>query len=342
MKNFYALGLLLSALGASAQRPIYQPIDRGQMTEYAALPKQPLLVVLPEEIKDPKVLRKKYQKPADLAAYQAEVAATRTCLESAAKYWTLSETKFITPAEASQLEDDIKQGHLLLEMGVVSSELSPTANNRSPTLATPSLMLRWVGKMQKPSAGHVLLAIAGGGSLFPGKSRLAAFQSFYYSYKSTLMQNYHTSDFISTVQQMQAYVQQRAQGQEDKEIEKATKARVGKNAPLLKSKTLLLDRMQLSENLPEAKIAKLYPYPVQVTDRATVEAAVAAADPRYLYVRYVTVLRNNGYQLLDAATGQVASYAEFHMLKPTDLGKVQDSNLKEMYKTAVANSKESR
>lgn len=324
IKHFYTLLLSLALTSAAtAQRSaIYQPVGNLYMREYDKLGKQPVAVLLPTPM-DSKRFQGRPKALAKFAIYQADVEARRAAFESALKFWSLPYAlTYVTEAEAQKLYDDRKKAHLLLTF-------------------SGSLRLCWVGKVARLTVIQAMAETQGSKYSIPQPSneREAAFQTFFPNPNDYWVETYHASDVICAMQQLQVYVEQRVKGRREQDIEQDAKNRIGKSSELLRSKTLLLCSDQLSENLPENKIAGLYPYPVQVTDRATIETAVASADPRYLYAHYVTVVGNNGFQLVDAANGQAIGYAEFSMLRPTDLGKLQDWMLKALAKSATGKGK---
>lgn len=76
---------------------------------------------------------------------------------------------------------------------------------------------------------------------------------------------FHTSDVVSTVQQMQAYLEQRLKGQKPRDIERAAEASLGQSLAVLQAKTLLLDRTHLDAKLPESKLRQAFTYPLSPT-----------------------------------------------------------------------------
>lgn len=327
-KAFYifltaTLGLFNTSLSVAQREPIYQPIGSGTDGDYKISAKEPLNVLLPEPMSKERIDRN-YKKPADQAEYFTEVAAKRNALQTAAASWHLSPVKFITEADYTKLKLDKKDKHLVLSFG--TRVYVHTEHNTY----IPDLELCLVGKV----GGHEGVIIKRDYNW-----QILAYQLFNPYTKLFLVgrgafwhKAFTTSDVISTVQQLQAYFEQRTKGVQPRDINKAAEARVGQNAELLKRKTLLVAKERVSGSLPESKIQQFYPYPVQLTDQATLDAAVASADSRYLYLHFVTANGNNGFQLLDAASGQLISYADFHSVEPEDFGKLQDVHLKEIVK----------
>lgn len=330
-KSYYFTLVLAVGLSrfhpALAQRPpIYQPIGSYADDKYPFLVTEPLLILLPVPMSEAS-LSKEYKTPADRASYLADVVARRTALEAAAKSWHLSPVKFRAETAYDSLKAD-KQAHYL----VLYFDYQDVAlQSSSSTALLPALKLDLVGK----------LAPAGGLIKRTYDVQLLAYQVFNPSTKMVLAGRFplwqtvfHPSDLIGTVQQMQAFVSQRAQGQKPREISRAAEEKIGQNAALLQSKTLLLAQTQVGAKLPESKLRQVYPFLIQLADQAAVEAAVAAADPRYLYLRFVTADRERGFQLVDAASGQLVGYSSYSAIRADSFGRALDSDFTEIVKTA--------
>ena len=309
-----------------AQRPpIYQPIGADDDAKYPVPLTEPLLILLPVPMSEAS-LNKEYKTPADRASYLAEVAAQRAALEAAAKSWRLSPVKFGSSTAYDSLKVDKRADHLVL-----CFDYQDTALQSSSSYALlPALKLDLIGR---PNATGLLKPTS--------DTRTLAYQIFNTSTKMVLVKRFpfwqtvfHPSDLISTVQQMQAFITQRAQGQKPREIIRAAEDKLGQSAALLQSKTLLLAQTQVDARLAESRVRKAYPFPVQLADQAAVEAAVAAADPRYLYLRFITSNGARGFQLLDAASGQVLGYSSYAGIRADSFGRTIESDFTEMVKTA--------
>ncbi|WP_324676299.1 hypothetical protein [Hymenobacter sp. GOD-10R] len=293
------------------------------ISDFARFSTQPLLVVLREEAKDAGSLRRAAKDPQEATLYRADIAATNDALREAVKTWHLSkEVQFITVEQEKTYYNDKKASHTILSFG--------------STFTAPALMLTVQGKPDKLSFGNSLYSLSPDASPDDPQSRIAAATYFMPNPHHYWSQAYSTSDMISALQQLQLFVDARIHQQKKKDLEATELKRINHSNAILTKKTLLLDRSRLAPNLPETKISSLYPYPVQVVDRATIEAAVASADPQYLYARCITVYKNHGYQLVEAATGQVVAYAEYNLMRDIALGEIQDWTLKDFVKTATA------
>jgi hypothetical protein len=331
LKKLYVFFLLVVGLASSqpvsAQRGrVFQSIGAEDDTEFTLEPTAPLHILLPEALSEQE-LKGNYLVPASRTEYLAQIAAHRSALEAAAKHWHLSPVKFITEAEYNRLTEDKQNKHLVLYFGfkVFRTERS--------SLSIPALELCLIGKVGSRS------------TLFGKRDyewQLLAYQLFNTSTKLFLVSRwpawqamFHTSDAISTVQQMQLFLEQRLKGQKPRDIDRAVAARLGQSTALLQTKTLLLAREQVAPKLAESKLKQAYPYPVQLTDRAAVEAAVASGDARYLYLRYVTLNGGNGFQLLEASSGQVVGYAEVNSSRSGHPTEAEASDLKELVATAT-------
>ncbi|RAK67135.1 hypothetical protein [Hymenobacter edaphi] len=325
----FASFLLLLVLASASLRAqivkVYQPIvGSAQFANFDRFTREPLLVVMEDEPSDAASQRRMAKDPKEAALFRADLAARNEALRAAVKFWTLTKVEFITSAQADAHYRDKEASHLLLRLG----GLGPHG------ITVTSMVLSAEGKPEK-------LNFAGSLQVFANdvpedaRRRPVASASFAPHPNSYWSQTYFTSDAINAVQAMQRYVDARMHQQKDKDIEEAELQRIRQSSLALTQKTLLLDRARLDAELPAAQIAQLYPYPVQVVERAVIEAAVATADPRYLYARYLTVYRNHGYQLVDAASGQALAYAQFNLMRNIALGHIQDWTLKEFVRTAA-------
>ncbi|GAB3847418.1 hypothetical protein GCM10028822_08810 [Hymenobacter terrigena] len=321
------LGLSVAAmlgLGQAHAQSGYQSIFNYQGGKYPFTATEPLYVVLPEPMPEPQLSKSfKNRKPALLTAYLAEIAAQRTALELATKQWHLSPVSAISNAQAQQFALDKQTRRLVLTFGMVAQgSVNGNGQYSGLTYGIPALLINEMGG-KNPI-----------GAAFPNITQL--FGQLYWPYDMHYWQeSYPSSEMVPAVQQLQAYAQQRATGQSPREIERAAEAGLGHSAELLPSRTLLLSRNQLSKSLTEATLAKVYPHPVQVVDQAGFDAAVAAADARYVYVRYVTLRKEQYYQLVDASNGKVLGWSKFHASHSEDIGHLEDDDVKQLVKTAT-------
>ena len=323
---FLLLAGLLSGRPAASQVSLYQSVNAFQTGSYAEALGMPLHVVLPEPLREPE-LSKTYKKPDARAGYLAEIAAERTALEAAAKHWHLSPVSVVTAEEARNFELDKQATHLMLGMGT-APVTKYQGNGREYVYQFPALRVYLLGHT---GSSRYLLRKS------PITSLLLYYQLYYPFDQRRWPEIYPPTELVAAVQQLQAYMQQRAKDLSPRDIKRAAEAHLGQSAALLPTKTLLLAREQLAKSLPESKLAKLYPYPVQLTDRAGLDAAIASASPQHVYIRYVTIESENGYQLLNAGSGQVLGYSDFHGSRRDEIGQVQDDDLKQLVKTATKN-----
>ncbi|MDO7886883.1 hypothetical protein [Hymenobacter cheonanensis] len=346
-KTLYLLGLLLAGGPALAQK-LSQPVVGSYMAvkEFKLLLNQPLLVVLPEALPANAPPMLGLRTPAQRQAYNQNAAAAQAAWAAAATFWRLSPSITIIKEEAlAGLVADKQQAHVVLNLAPESLKLYHMGKLERETMEAKGASLRNALKPAGSVGPMGMNRLSGTPGLPPGM-REAAHQSLYCYPNDYWFQTYHPSDLITTVQQLQAYVQQCAEGKDEEEIARAAEARISQGAAVLRSKTLLLDRAQLAPKLTEAAIAAAYPFPVLVTDRAAIETAVAAADPRYLYLHYVAVSSaaslttgvKQAYQVVDVANGQAVSYATFRQKDETLAGTVQDKLLKELVKQTGASS----
>lgn len=319
-QRFYRLALLallplLASAGRARAQEVYQSIGSFRDGDFPFTATEPLCVALPAPMPEP-YLSKKYKKADERAAYLAEIAAQRAAFELALKHWQLSPVTIITEEQGKQYMQDKQQKHMVLAMG-----LAPMYNVNNTITWLPGLVLSSLGG-KSPIGISTNYAVLCGQWYWPFDKR--AWQEIY-----------PTSELVPAVQQLQAYVQQRAQARSPRSIQQEAEAGLGKNAGLLGSRTLLLAQTQLSKNLTPESLAKQYTFPVKLTDQATLDAAVAAADSRYVYVRYVTTRKDNGYQLLDASNGKVLGWSQVHASRREDAGHLEDLDFKYLVRTAT-------
>ncbi|WP_426059368.1 hypothetical protein [Hymenobacter sp. B1770] len=341
-KTFYTTCLLVAGLivagPATAQhQALYQITGQSNNNRYTVPNSKytvpltsPLHVLLPVPMNE-LASQKMFKKAVDHAGYLAEVATKRAALEEAAKHWHLSPVSFVTMAEYEALKYDKQASHLVIEIGTkeIVQENYDGRRHTQVTFNVPSLNLSLLGNTGIISSGALLEKHE------PVNSVLLCYQMYYPFSRQFWQEIYPSTEPIAGVQQLQSYIKQRAKGQSHWEVKNSTKENLGKSETLLQGKTLLLAQHQLSKSLTESKLAKVYPYPVKVADKATFDSAITNANSKYLYVRYVTIDSENGYQLLDAGSGEVIGYSGFHATHTYDIGYVQDDDLKQLVKTAT-------
>jgi hypothetical protein len=325
---FLTTGLVGTQAAVAQRVPIFQPIGAGMEGELAVSLTEPLHIVLPE-VQSEEELKGIHMVPANRDEYLAQIAAQRTALEAAAKSWRLSPVKFITPTTLEQLKQDKQAKHLALYFSFKAFQPDRTKS----AVVIPDLQLCLLGNA------------SGRTGLFSNQydgSQLVAYQLFNTSTKLFLMGRwpawqtmFHTSDAVSTVQQLQFYLEQRLKGQKPRDIERTAKAHLGQNSALLPTKTLLIMREQLGAKLSESKLRQVFPYPMQFTDQSTIDAAVANADSQYLYLRYITTNGGNGFQLLDAASGQLVGYTTNNSLRSGHPNTIEAPDVQEIVETAT-------
>ena len=270
--------LLFVAMGAgtlAAQAQIGTQPDWGP--EIALIKSQPLVVLLDEE--DPKELRKLADKPAELAQYKTYVAQYNAQLRQLApKLWQFS------PAVTFQSEADYQE--LRKAKGAKTVVLHQTRQRLG----------RQLNGLETDLVAWMELELVGGGdreNVWHGPSSLTVL---------------YPSDIVFTFRNLQRDLQEKASDAGKTVSNRKGVARLMlqdvQHAQQLKTKTLLLNRAEVPDQLAEAEIAKDYPFPVQLVPLQTIEAAVLAGDARYAYVRWLTVTAGLvGPSIIDAADG---------------------------------------
>ncbi|RZL05210.1 MAG: hypothetical protein EOO62_19660 [Hymenobacter sp.] len=270
--------LLVGAIGAgtlAAQAQLGTQPDWS--AEVASIKAQPLVVVLTEE--DPKELRQLANRPTELAQYKTYVAQYNAQLQQLApRLWQFS------PAVVFKSEADYQE--LRQAKGTKTAVLHQTRQRLG----------RQLNGLEADLVAWMELELVGNGdheNVWHGPS------------SPTVL---YTSDIVFTFKNMQRDLHQKA-----RDAGKTVSNRTGvarlmlqdvQHAQQLKTKTLLLNRAEVPDQLTVAEIARDYPFPVQVVPLPAIEAAVLAGDARYAYVRWLTVTAGLvGPSIIDEADG---------------------------------------
>ncbi|HET9504778.1 MAG TPA: hypothetical protein VFO93_14640 [Hymenobacter sp.] len=286
---FLGLALCLHATTASAQFAFYH------FFSFDVIRPQPLVVLLQEE--NPKELRKLADKPQELADYKAYIAYYNKQIQLLApQYWKFSPSVEFRPESALK-------------------EIRAAKGKRT-------VVLRYETHTNGASTG-------GYNSVFMGSRKVASMelttpgsgdQNLEWSCPAPLDLMY-PSDIIFALKNIQLMLEKDLKrktrydaGVPRRDIEQQERADAlvanQADAALIRTRTLLIAEADLSPKLTAEDIKQLYPYPFQVVPRATIEAAVQAADTRYTYVRRMSQsVEVIGPYLIDAATSRTLAIA---------------------------------
>ncbi|MCC3157263.1 hypothetical protein LJ737_08435 [Hymenobacter sp. 15J16-1T3B] len=290
------LSLLLAHRGHAQEAHVpFFPTDYASFGPLRTMP----LVLLLEDV-PPFVAKVSAKKPELFATLRADIATFNEHMRQAGQFWTFSpQVQVRTPAQLDSLLAD-GQPRLVLKAGQAD-----TYND-----VCPAVFLNVHQKTPGKKNVHVETVLG-----------------CYYTTQSVLVRRFHdqfaASDLLNTLQQMQRYLLARAGGVSDQQYRQGLRAELAAG-PAGRTKTLLLDQELLPADLTPARVAELYPYPVQVVPRAVIEEAVRAADARYLYARYVLLNKNHAYQLVDMADGRVVAFAKYQLGQGVSTPKVQE------------------
>ncbi|WP_133257044.1 hypothetical protein [Hymenobacter edaphi] len=288
--------LLLALRGRAQEGPVpFFPSDYPHIEALRTMP----LVLLLEDV-PPFVAKVSAKKPEMFATLRTDIATFNEHMRQAGRFWTFSpQVQVLTPAQLDSLLAD-GQPRLVLKSGQADTDKD----------VCPAVFLNVHQKT-------------------PGKKnvRVETVLGCYYTTQTVLVRRFHdqfsASDLLNTLQQMQRYLLARAGGASDQQYRQARQAELRAGLPIVRQKTLLLDQDLLSTDLTPARVAELYPYPVQLVPRAVIEEAVRTADARYLYARYVLLRRDHAYQLVNMADGQVVAFAKYKLGQSVGTPKVQ-------------------
>lgn len=312
MKSRFLLFLAAVLLGATpvalAQGQLKQSTI-GRPKDIAIVKSKPLLVLLKDE--DPDELKVLANRPQELATYQAYIAGYNSHLrELATKIWKLSPSvEFRQESEYTALRKTRKAEFVVFKHLRFTQVIMHTYGKQPDYDSYAKARYSGVSVM-------VLEIVGDGDERLVGRVQLSQGPVY-------------TSDLSFSLAYIQHYLQERAAGRSDGDIEDD----IAKNAKQLPAKTLLIDQAIAVKMAPE-DIKEVYPYPYQLVPRQVIETAAATNDGRYAYVRLIpdtpTITRQVA---VDAATGDVLSAWKPNMLTLINDGSYVDkTSLKNLAK----------
>lgn len=249
--------------------------------------RQPLVILLAEE--DPKEVQRLASKPDELAQYKAYLAYYNAQLQQVApQLWHFSPAVQFRPQSAFT-ELQAQKG----QQTVVLYYSKRKVGASGPHYGASTLGGVWAASMQ--------LSTLGDGKEQTQRSEPLPLEALY------------ASDLLLTLTRLQRTLENRANrkvGPDRKAQQAAWRAEGAANAEAIRTKTLLVAQDEVDAQLTEADIKQVYPFPVQVVPRATIEAAVQARDTRYHYVRWQPAsVASIGPQVIDVADGRVLGWS---------------------------------
>ncbi|MES2485429.1 MAG: hypothetical protein V4581_05680 [Bacteroidota bacterium] len=254
MKKFFSIVLLCLAHNVMfAQMGLGKPED---IKEVAA---KPLLVVL--DVENPKTIKKLEKKPLELQQYREDVAAYNSGVKAAFKNtWTFSkEVKYVTQDGLDSIMDDKSKKKLY-------AFFSPTIH-RSYSSAS-------AGEAAIPNTYSLDIGLT--------DQKMPVYSIMFSSVKPT------EGDLTFVIQQCEAYFKQRLEKKDQKT--KEVVAEILAKSPMLKEKTLLIDKDAVNKNLVK-DIAQVYKYKYELCSKEKIDNAITAKDANYVYIKNLPVLQ---------------------------------------------------
>jgi hypothetical protein len=297
MKAFLSLFLvvILRAAIANAQPEAGIRFGPGFFYKYKnveLISQQPLVVLLSEE--DPKELKKLANKPEELAEYKADIAYLNTKLRQLApQVWKFSPAVEFKPESVLPALQAAGQRTVVLYYQKRSVGVSR----------------QHVGLGPKDGMWQAILQLSspGGGEEHPECNVPLPLDIIY------------ASDIVVALKQIQqelrrdVRIKADANLGHDKQLQAARdmlRAEGDANAEAVRTKLLLVAQEEVDEKLTPDDIKRLYPFPVQLVPRATIEEAVRVSDVRYNYVRWrAASMASVGPAIIAAADGRVLGYS---------------------------------
>lgn len=289
MRNLLLLCLVCLLQAATARAQYGFGIYQYKSVELIS--QQPLVVLLTEE--DPKELRQLADKPEELAHYKAYVAYLNTQLQQLApQLWKFSpsvefKTKSALPALQAAKGRTVVLYYQKRKVGTSrASGLGPIGGTWSASLQLSSL-----GDGDEHTESNASLPLD---AIYPSDIIVAFKQLQQALRRDTKLKAELNSDRKERLQEARAML--RAEGDA--------------NAEAIRTKTLLVLQDDMDKHLTEADMKQLYPFPLQLVPRATIEEAVRTGDARYNYARWQAASAASvGPGIIDAADGRVLGYS---------------------------------
>ena len=253
---------------------------------------QPLVVLLTEE--DSKELKRLADKPEELAQYKAYITYLNTQLQQLApQLWKFSPSVEFKPKSALPAMQAAKGQRTV----VLYYEKRKVGTSRPSGLGpiggtwSASLQLSSPGDGEEHTECRVSLPVD---AAYPSDIIIAFRQLQQELRKDTKLKAELNRDRKERLQEARTTL--RAEGDA--------------NAESIRTKTLLVPQDDVDKRLTEADIKQLYPFPLQLVPRATIEEAVRTGDTRYNYARWQAASAASvGPEIIDAADGRILGYS---------------------------------
>jgi len=113
--------------------------------------------------------------------------------------------------------------------------------------------------------------------------------------KTNLSANYSLErNTIYGLMQLQYLLNYLVESPKHKSLATFYRKQIKKNAPLLQTKTLLLDKELISKKLNVSKIRDYYPFPYQIADASTIDKALEERNDQYAFIHVANVDAGRG------------------------------------------------
>ncbi|MES2732717.1 MAG: hypothetical protein V4714_13255 [Bacteroidota bacterium] len=282
MKKHLTVILILVCLSsAKAQFPTIT------FDQVVALKQKTIIVIVEEE--DPDIVLKLSKKnPEKLQTYRDNIFGKNMALRFAIEnYWNFtSGMEYKTYEEAFKLYSKDSKQYAFIHFGVhTEQEMVRTGHSFNGQPAgwsrTGSGTSVYNPSTRRSETSNVISILQ---IYVPGKEVIRVSLPNMYPSKG---------DAVYGIQQMQ-YILRYVEADKDAKAYKVLYSEPEKLAPMLKGKTLLIDKDDLDPKLDEQEIKKAYPFPLKVASYEEIETAIINKEPNYAFVQIVPMDMGKG------------------------------------------------
>lgn len=257
----------------------------ANVKDITAIKSRQVIIQLEEE--DPKVIKKLSKDAGAVEKYKAELARINEALKTEVlKRWTFSANPITkTASEVKALEDQKSKEYAVVAFNWYQADHNmKTLSMKRYTNDNPKVIpCLFVAKIEEFDLRQAVI-----------------FQN---------LPNFlpTTGDLVLGVQMVQNLMTARLEGKKRKDVIDEVK----ENSAVLKTKTLLIDKLDLAKGLTPALIKKNYAYAFEVVDYSTIEKAILEGDKRYAYVQILPLTAGvvaNAHVIIEAENGKAVGY----------------------------------
>jgi len=251
MKKFFSIILL-----CLAQNAMFAQMGYGKPEDIKQVAAKTLLVVLDAE--NPKTIKKLEKKPEELKQYREDIAAYNAGVKAAfTKTWKFSnEVKFVSAEGLDSIKDDKSKSKLY-------AYFTPKIHRRQYTIN--------VGDPVVPNTYTLDLGLT--------DQKKPVYTMMFSTLRPT------EGDLTFVIQQFEGYFKQRL---EKDKSPRELMAEIVAKSPLLKQKTLLIDKDQVNNSLTK-NIAAVYKYKYELCTKEKIDNAIINHDAAYVYIKAIPV-----------------------------------------------------